>query len=89
MGNGTTQDLILRACSTRFCKMGGSDLAFALANKDRNRRVSSDQRPNLARENDQPSPATWSCKLGECSLLPEMCRLTPCDILAKCGFYPL
>ena len=28
----------LYACSTRFCKMGGSDLAFALASKDRNRR---------------------------------------------------
>ena len=31
--------------------------------------------PNLARENDQPSPATWSYKLGICSLLPETCRL--------------
>ena len=31
--------------------------------------------PNLARENDQPSNATWSHKLGVCSLLPETCRL--------------
>ena len=36
---------ILHACSTRFFKIGGSDLALALANKDRDFRVSSDQRP--------------------------------------------
>ena len=31
--------------------------------------------PQPRRENDQPSPATWSNKLGICSLLPETCRL--------------
>ena len=37
--------LVLHACSTRYCKMGGSDLAFALANKDKNRRVSPTNAP--------------------------------------------
>ena len=47
--------LILHACSTRFCKMGGSDLDFALANKDRNRLVSSDQRPPQPRPRERPT----------------------------------
>ena len=33
--------LVLHTCSTRFCKMGGSDLVSAFANRDRNCRDSS------------------------------------------------
>ena len=40
--------LILHACSARLFEMGGSDLAFALAKRDKNLRVSSDQRPPIS-----------------------------------------
>ena len=40
--------LTLHACSARLLRMGGSDLAFALAKRDKNLRVSSDQRPPIS-----------------------------------------
>ena len=40
--------LILHTCSARLFRMGGSDLAFALAKRDKNLRVSSDQRPPIS-----------------------------------------
>ena len=39
--------LILHACSARLLRMGGSELAFSLAKRDKNLRVSSDQRPPI------------------------------------------
>ena len=49
--------LILHACSARLLRMGGSDLAFALAKRDKNL---PSRPPIFSCQNDKANPATWA-----------------------------